>query len=654
MENHAKYNHISKNRISQLREVLKNTKQEDIDQMVSDVGDSTRAILLAANPQINKKNKLQKIQLRNFLNSFISWMTMEELIDVTNRIEYYEKLYEKCSSDVKDDFIALEDTSLQPLNKRIERLLIHGSLLPNTKNKNDFYKEMESLMSRLSSRIENDAKKMWFSLTYLEAGAILDTIRVFWIDTYDLSIGEEINSYLSSINFTVSLNDLFKAEVLNNEWSVHKEYLNDCLKYEIQCNKFWEEWVNKQELLYHFKLKWYKIDWDYVSIYQNDHIEIKAYLNDINFENHYNESVTLEIYAQRKKDKIKSTQFLALWMWKLSFTVEKIINDIYSTFWAPKQRYVFDLEALFDKMEEWESNDWDEWAGIQCENTSNNTSSRKEKIKSKNKKIVCSDIILEDKIMKELEILIGQFTNEQHYIDHWVSIPKWIVLYWPPWTWKTLFAKHISNKIDAEFITINSTELLSKWSWINEKNLKKVFTNAKISANNGKKIILFFDEADGLFEKRDEIKTHKEWMITVILEEMDWINEDSLKNIFVFFTTNRVKAIDSAIISRFDKKIEIWLPSIENIIKLFKLNIWEKNKISKHELFEDELDYELLAKKTKWKSWRFIKILINNTVLSFAHSRVKNPKSPLITTQDIINGIKLVEDDEKSKIKIWF
>jgi transitional endoplasmic reticulum ATPase len=243
--------------------------------------------------------------------------------------------------------------------------------------------------------------------------------------------------------------------------------------------------------------------------------------------------------------------------------------------------------------------------------------------------------------------------NEQHYIDFWVSIPKWIVLHWPAWTWKTLFAKHISNEIDAEFIVIKPTEILSKRVWNNEKNMQKVFTNAKTLASKGKKVILFFDEADWLFEKRSETKTHKEWMISVILQEMDWINENSLKNIFVFFTTNRLNAIDLPVLSRFDKKIEIWLPNEENIIKLFKLNVWEKLKASKYPLF-NELDYELLAKKTKWKSWRFIKQLMNNTVLNFAHSRIKNSTSELIKTEDIIKGIKLIDEQEKAKNKIWF
>lgn len=655
MENTGTDNHISARRIWQIRQILKNTKKEDLDQMVSDTWDSIRAIIFASYPQSNKENKSQKTQLRIFINKYISWLSFDEITDLTNRIEYYEEKYEKCSWDIEEEIIEPEDAKLLPLNKRIERLLINGSLLPNTDNKKDFNSEMNSLMARLKARIENEALKSWFVLWYIEAGMLLDIIREFWEKTYDFSIWEEMKSYLSSINFTISLNELCQTEEWNsnNEW--FEEFLDNNLKFEIVCNKFWKEWVSKKELKSHFELQWYKMDWDDITLFQNDHIEIKAYLYESRFEDEFNETFTLEIYAKRKKDKITSIQFLELSMWKLSFTVEKIINEIYKSFWAPKQRHTFDIEKLFEKAG---SEDWDDWCNwgncLDVKRKDKWEPNNKKTIKeSKNPKIECSDIILEDTIMKELEMLEDQFNNEQHYIDHWVIPPKWVILHWPAWTWKTLFAKHISNKIDAEFIVINISEVLNKWMWNNEKNMQNIFTYAKTLADKGKKVILFFDEADWLFEKRSDIITNKEWLITVLLQEMDWINENSLKNIFVFFTTNRLDVIDKSVSSRFDKKIEIWLPNDENRIKLFKLYIWEKIKASKHELFKD-LDYELLAKKTKWKSWRFIKQLVNNAVLSFAHSRRKNPESELITTKDIIKGIKLVDSGEKVKNEIWF
>ena len=134
---------------------------------------------------------------------------------------------------------------------------------------------------------------------------------------------------------------------------------------------------------------------------------------------------------------------------------------------------------------------------------------------------------------------------------------------------------------------------------------------------------------------------------------MDWINEKSMDNIFVFFTTNRIKAIDPAVLSRFDKKINIWLPSFEKRIELFNLYItWKKSK-SNNNIFK-ELDYKLLAKNTDWKSWRFIKQLVNNVVLNFAHTRIDNPRSKLITTKDIIEWINVIEKDEEKNRWIWF
>jgi hypothetical protein len=43
---------------------------------------------------------------------------------------------------------------------------------------------------------------------------------------------------------------------------------------------------------------------------------------------------------------------------------------------------------------------------------------------------------------------------------------------------------------------------------------------------------------------------------------------------------------------------------------------------------------------------------MNNTVLNFAHSRIKNSTSELIKTEDIIKGIKLIDEQEKAKNKI--
>lgn len=135
---------------------------------------------------------------------------------------------------------------------------------------------------------------------------------------------------------------------------------------------------------------------------------------------------------------------------------------------------------------------------------------------------------------------------------------------------------------------------------------------------------------------------------------MDWINEESLKNIFVFFTTNKLAIISNAALERFDKKIKIDLPTFENRIKLIKLFENDKNQKSKVQLFGD-LDYQKLADELDWKSWRFIKLLINNAVLWYAQDKLYNTDVELISTQDILDKIKITDAEiNKSQKKIWF
>ena len=53
-------NQVSKNRINQIKTVLQNTDPEELKKVISRINDWTKAILLAARPQNDKKNKLKK------------------------------------------------------------------------------------------------------------------------------------------------------------------------------------------------------------------------------------------------------------------------------------------------------------------------------------------------------------------------------------------------------------------------------------------------------------------------------------------------------------------------------------------------------------------------------------------------------------------
>ena len=63
--------------------------------------------------------------------------------------------------------------------------------------------------------------------------------------------------------------------------------------------------------------------------------------------------------------------------------------------------------------------------------------------------------------------------------------------------------KLLATRSDARVAVIGLSEVVSKYLEETEKNLEKVFDDAERSAS-----ILFVDESDDLFGKRDEIEQH--------------------------------------------------------------------------------------------------------------------------------------------------
>ena len=76
------------------------------------------------------------------------------------------------------------------------------------------------------------------------------------------------------------------------------------------------------------------------------------------------------------------------------------------------------------------------------------------------------------------------------------------MLFWgPPGTGKTLLAQAVANELGMELYRVNLPAVVSKYVGETEKHLNEIFEHA-----NGRRIVLFFDEADVLFGKRTEIK----------------------------------------------------------------------------------------------------------------------------------------------------
>jgi transitional endoplasmic reticulum ATPase len=149
---------------------------------------------------------------------------------------------------------------------------------------------------------------------------------------------------------------------------------------------------------------------------------------------------------------------------------------------------------------------------------------------------------------------------------------KGFLLYGPPGTGKTLLAKAVAKEAEANFISIKSSDLLSKWYGESEQQISRLFARARQVAP----CVIFIDEIDSLVPARSSGGGLGEPQVTArvvntILAEMDGMEE--LQSIVVIGATNRPALVDPALLrpGRFDELIYVGTPDEagrEHILKI--------------------------------------------------------------------------------------
>ncbi|MFO8115302.1 MAG: AAA family ATPase [Halorubrum sp.] len=137
-----------------------------------------------------------------------------------------------------------------------------------------------------------------------------------------------------------------------------------------------------------------------------------------------------------------------------------------------------------------------------------------------------------------------------------IDPPKGVLLHGPPGTGKTLIARAVANEVDAEFITVDGPEIMSKYKGESEERLRDVFDRAGEAAP----AIVFFDEIDSIAGKRDDGGDVENRVVGQLLSLMDGL--DARGDVIVIGATNRVDTLDPALRrgGRFDREIEIGVP----------------------------------------------------------------------------------------------
>ena len=104
--------------------------------------------------------------------------------------------------------------------------------------------------------------------------------------------------------------------------------------------------------------------------------------------------------------------------------------------------------------------------------------------------------------------------------------PRGILLYGPPGTGKTLLAAAVAADIDGYFMNVDASTIMSKWLGEAEQNVSKLFKSAKNMLEEGNaSVVIFIDEVDSLFGKRDQEIGGESRVRNQFLKEMDGIDD---------------------------------------------------------------------------------------------------------------------------------
>ncbi|MCX8166765.1 MAG: AAA family ATPase [Candidatus Micrarchaeota archaeon] len=194
--------------------------------------------------------------------------------------------------------------------------------------------------------------------------------------------------------------------------------------------------------------------------------------------------------------------------------------------------------------------------------------------------------------------------------DFGLEIPKGILLYGPSGTGKTLLARIIAHNIQANFVYVSCTALLSKYVGESEKLVRRIFAKARNTAP----CIVFLDSIDSLLPKHKSI-------LQQISDELDNLKED----VIVIAATNKNKERLPHFITaehKFGMHYEFKLPDINERKEIIQIYL---RKIHNHNIDIDEL-----SKLTKGFSGAMIKALITKAVINTIRDNKPNLEYQMI------------------------
>ena len=260
--------------------------------------------------------------------------------------------------------------------------------------------------------------------------------------------------------------------------------------------------------------------------------------------------------------------------------------------------------------------------------------------------VTFKDIAGIKEIKEELEEIVDFLNDPKKYLKYGVKLPKGVLLVGPPGVGKTLIARAVAGEADVPFFYQSGASFVHIYVGMGAKKVRELFAKAKQSAP----AIIFIDEIDAVGKMRSgKSNDERESTLNELLTQMDGFDGDS--GVIVIAATNKIEVLDDALLraGRFDRRVHIGLPNIEDRKRILELYLSGKNH---------EINIEKLVNETAGFSSAALATLINEALLNMIK---KNRK--ILDNDDIEvaknklefgkKQLKILDDKQKEILAIY-
>jgi transitional endoplasmic reticulum ATPase len=205
-----------------------------------------------------------------------------------------------------------------------------------------------------------------------------------------------------------------------------------------------------------------------------------------------------------------------------------------------------------------------------------------------------------DHIVRQLREVAVSFNHPEAMARWGARRPQGILLFGPPGTGKTMLATALAHEIRGELREVRTPEILDRWLGASERNIKKIFAEAR---RYTRPTVLLFDEFDSIISYtgggQDAAGQAINSVAGIFKQEMNTLIEEN-PLVIVVATTNFPDRVDASLIrsGRFDIKLAVPRPDTGGRAEIIGKML--RRLIATHEsagfrMFGDDVDARELA-----------------------------------------------------------